>query len=99
MSAQHGDEPRQPAPRERPAGTGPSAAPPANPSRGEARPAHPERRDAPPMHAERGLGPVSVVVVNYNGERYLDACLSAVAALRGELAEVIVVDNASTDAS
>lgn len=42
---------------------------------------------------------VSVVVVNYNGERYLDVCLSAVARLEGPVDEVLVVDNASTDAS
>jgi GT2 family glycosyltransferase len=47
----------------------------------------------------RALGPVSVVVVNWNGERYLDACLESVAALEGEVGEVIVVDNASTDGS
>ncbi len=45
------------------------------------------------------LGPVSVVVVNWNGELYLDECLTAVAALRGEVGEVLVVDNASTDRS
>jgi GT2 family glycosyltransferase len=47
----------------------------------------------------RPLGPVSVVVVNWNGEAYLDECLSAVAELRGDVGEVLVVDNASTDRS
>lgn len=47
----------------------------------------------------RALGPVSVVVVNWNGERYLDACLRSVFALAGGVAEVLVVDNASTDGS
>jgi GT2 family glycosyltransferase len=47
----------------------------------------------------RALGPVSVVVVNWNGERYLDACLSSVAKLEGGVDEVLVVDNASTDGS
>ena len=47
----------------------------------------------------RSLGPVSVVVVNWNGEAYLDACLQAVESMRGEVAEVLVVDNASTDGS
>ncbi len=47
----------------------------------------------------RGLGPVSVVVVNYQGADYLGECLSAVRALEGDVDEVIVVDNASTDAS
>lgn len=46
-----------------------------------------------------GIGPVSVVVCNYNGERYLAECLASVAALDGVVDEVIVVDNASTDAS
>lgn len=45
------------------------------------------------------LGPVSVVVCNFDGERYLDECLASVYALRGDVAEVIVVDNASRDAS
>lgn len=50
----------------------------------------------------RTLGPISVVVVNWNGEAYLDECLRAVGGLRGptsEVGEVIVVDNASTDHS
>lgn len=47
----------------------------------------------------RALGPVSVVVVNWNGERYLDSCLASVATLEGGVEEVLVVDNASTDGS
>lgn len=43
------------------------------------------------------LGPVSAVVVNWNGARYLRACLTALDAL--DLDEVLVVDNASTDGS
>lgn len=46
-----------------------------------------------------GLGPVSVVVCNYNGERYLAECLAGVAQLGNGVDEVIVVDNASTDRS
>lgn len=46
-----------------------------------------------------GLGPVSVVVCNYDGERHLPHCLDAVRALRGTVGEVLVVDNASTDRS
>lgn len=49
--------------------------------------------------ANCGLGPVSVVVVNYQGEAYLDECLRAVRALTGAVDEVVVVDNASTDRS
>ena len=48
---------------------------------------------------EHGLGPVSVVVCNFDGERYLDGCLASVYALRGDVSEVIVVDNASRDGS
>ncbi|MDF1800244.1 MAG: glycosyltransferase family 2 protein [Planctomycetota bacterium] len=46
-----------------------------------------------------GLGPISAVVCNYNGEHYLRACLSALLASELELDEIIVVDNGSTDAS
>ena len=45
------------------------------------------------------LPAVTVTVVNYNGAAFLDDCLDAVAAMEGEVAEVIVVDNASTDDS
>jgi GT2 family glycosyltransferase len=49
--------------------------------------------------ARRPIGPVSVVVVNYNGAEHLPACLDALSALEGPVDEVIVVDNASTDGS
>ncbi|MBK7876345.1 MAG: glycosyltransferase family 2 protein [Planctomycetes bacterium] len=42
---------------------------------------------------------VSVVVVNYNGAEHLPHALGALAALRGPIDEVLVVDNASTDGS
>lgn len=42
---------------------------------------------------------VSVVVVNFNGERYLGECLAAVLAQEPAPLEVIVVDNQSEDAS
>ena len=45
----------------------------------------------------RRVGPVSAVVVNWQGEGYLPACLEALAG--HGLDEVIVVDNASTDGS
>jgi len=45
----------------------------------------------------RRVGPVSAVVVNWQGERYLPACLDALAPL--DLDEILVVDNASTDGS
>jgi len=49
--------------------------------------------------ANAGLGPVTIVVCNYDGVAHLPHCLDALAALRGEVAEVIVVDDASSDAS
>ncbi len=39
---------------------------------------------------------VTVIIPNYNGERFLPACLGA---LRGEEADVLVVDNGSSDKS
>lgn len=42
---------------------------------------------------------VSVVVCNYNGERYLADCLQAIRELGSRVDEVVVVDNASTDGS
>ena len=42
---------------------------------------------------------VSIVIVNWNGLRFLDACLTAVAAQEGVAAETILVDNGSTDGS
>lgn len=41
----------------------------------------------------------SIIVVSWNGEAYLGACLDAIMAQVGAVDEVIVVDNASTDAS
>ena len=43
--------------------------------------------------------PVTVTVVNYNGDAFIDDCLDALMKLRGNVAEIIVVDNASTDGS
>ncbi|MBL8901244.1 MAG: glycosyltransferase family 2 protein [Planctomycetes bacterium] len=40
---------------------------------------------------------VSAVVVNYQGERYLERCLGALVALGNELDEIVLVDDASTD--
>ena len=42
---------------------------------------------------------VSVVIVNWNGQRYLERCLSAVLAQTCLSFEVVLVDNASTDDS
>jgi hypothetical protein len=39
----------------------------------------------------------SIIIPTWNGLRYLDACLTAVAAQQGVEAETIVVDNASND--
>jgi GT2 family glycosyltransferase len=40
---------------------------------------------------------ISIVIVTWNGRAFLEPCLSAVAAQEGVDAEVIVVDNGSTD--
>lgn len=45
------------------------------------------------------VGPVSVVVVNYDGRAHLEASLAALEHLRGEIAERILVDNGSSDGS
>ena len=42
---------------------------------------------------------VSIVVCNYDGAVHLPHCLDALAALRGPVVEVLLVDNASTDDS
>jgi len=41
--------------------------------------------------------PVTVAIVNYQGAAWIDDCLDAVAALNGNVVEVLVLDNASTD--
>ena len=46
-----------------------------------------------------GSVPVSVCITNYNGARYLTWCLDAVRRLDPSPAEILVVDNASTDES
>ncbi len=42
---------------------------------------------------------ITAVVVNWNGERYLPDCLDALRALVPRVAEILVVDNGSTDGS
>ncbi len=42
---------------------------------------------------------VSVIIPNYNGAAFLEACLDSLAKQQGADAETIVVDNGSTDAS
>ena len=51
------------------------------------------------MKQERQIGPVSVVVCNYNGERYLSDCMDSILALDPGPDEIVVVDNGSTDQS
>src|SRR5262245_40193543 len=53
------------------------------------------RAAAPPPDPREAR--ISAVVVNYQGERYLARCLGALAALEGELDEIVLVDDASTD--
>lgn len=45
------------------------------------------------------LGPISVVVVNFDGQAYLERCFEALRAAGPGIDEVLLVDNASTDAS
>jgi len=45
------------------------------------------------------VGPVTIAITNWNGAAFLDDCLDAALAVRGEVREVLVVDNASTDDS
>ncbi|MEM9382995.1 MAG: glycosyltransferase family 2 protein [Planctomycetota bacterium] len=47
----------------------------------------------------RSLGPISAVVVNYQGEAYLEACIRSIQEQSLPVAEIVVVENASTDAS
>lgn len=42
---------------------------------------------------------VSVIILNYNGQRFLDRCLSSVLETRYPRFEVVLVDNGSTDKS
>ena len=42
---------------------------------------------------------VSVLIVNYNGQKHLPACLAALQATRGVRFETLLVDNASSDGS
>ncbi|RPJ61951.1 MAG: glycosyltransferase family 2 protein, partial [Acidobacteria bacterium] len=42
---------------------------------------------------------VSVIVLNYNGRRWLDRCLSALRGQKGADLEAIVIDNCSSDGS
>jgi GT2 family glycosyltransferase len=49
--------------------------------------------------SEAGAADISVVVLNYNGRRWLKGCLSAVESGLGATDELVVVDNASTDGS
>ncbi|MCX6546025.1 MAG: glycosyltransferase family 2 protein [Acidobacteria bacterium] len=42
---------------------------------------------------------VSVIVVNYNGRAWLDVCLASLAAQRDVPAEVVLIDNGSSDGS
>jgi GT2 family glycosyltransferase len=42
---------------------------------------------------------VTVVIVNWNGEKFMGRCLSALLAQTAASYEIILVDNASTDAS
>jgi glycosyltransferase involved in cell wall biosynthesis len=42
---------------------------------------------------------VSVVIVNYNGEKYIKQCVDSVLKSAGAKFEVVIVENGSTDGS
>ena len=42
---------------------------------------------------------ISIIIINYNGKRFLKDCLESIQASEASGAEVIIVDNASTDGS
>lgn len=58
---------------------------------------HPDMMADP--DARRGQLPVSVVIPNWNGRRWLAECLGSLAVQTLHPAEIIVVDNGSTDGS
>ena len=51
------------------------------------------------MNSRKNLPLISVVVPNYNGAGYLEKCLRSLQAQSGGNMEIVVVDNASQDAS
>lgn len=53
----------------------------------------------PPPNDGSHAPEVSVVIVNYNGQRHLPACLGALRATQGVAFETLLVDNASSDGS
>jgi GT2 family glycosyltransferase len=55
--------------------------------------------DADGGGARRSAMTVRVVILNWNGRRWLDGCLSALASQTLPPSEVVIVDNASTDDS
>nr|MBC7245837.1 glycosyltransferase family 2 protein [Chloroflexota bacterium] len=52
-----------------------------------------------PTHGEKAHPLVSVIIVNYNGRHYLEACLRSLLSNNLPPHEIILVDNASTDDS
>src|SRR5262245_34623411 len=63
--------------------------------------ASPPERTVSPVSGSSSLPSVTVVLVNFNGAQHLPDCLDSLLALDypGESHELLVVDNASTDAS
>lgn len=53
----------------------------------------------PDSTGARDLGPISAVVVNYQGEAYLEACIRSLKEQTVPPDEIVVVENASTDGS
>src|SRR5436853_3827831 len=50
-----------------------------------------------PDHSDEVVPMISIVIVNWNGVRYIDRCLKSVLSNNEAPYEVVVVDNASTD--
>ena len=60
---------------------------------------HPPSTSSETAHAEASAQRVVAVVVTYNREQLLSECLDALAAQERRPDAVVVIDNASTDAS
>lgn len=51
------------------------------------------------MNEQRTFNRVAVIIINWNGEQYLERCLTALAKQTAKPYEIILVDNASADGS
>ena len=58
-----------------------------------------KRSQADPEKIADSREKISVIIVNYNGATFIEQCLESVRRNCGSLAEIVVLDNASTDES